>query len=826
MSIPNPELRLAEAFVQETDCHIFLTGKAGTGKTTFLQTMKDKCHKRLVVTAPTGVAAINAGGVTLHSFFQLPFGPFVPGSEVHAGLHRIRKEKQNMIKTLDLLIIDEISMVRADLLDGVDSVLRRYRRSDLPFGGVQLLMIGDLHQLPPVAKQAEWQILQPYYDSPFFFSSIALGRTEWTPIELKHIYRQSDPHFIELLNRVRDNRLDSATLKTLNARHRPDFSAAEGEHYITLCTHNKSADTINADKLNRLPGPVRRFDAQVEGEFPKQARPTAATLEFKPGAQVMFIRNDMSAQKKYFNGKMGKIVTMSGDGIGVLCPGDAEKIEVEKTTWENIEYGLDPETAEISQKVVGTFRQYPLKPAWAITIHKSQGLTFDRAIIDAQAAFAHGQVYVALSRCRTLEGIVLSSPLTSVAVKTDPTVQGFTARVAKSRPSKEQLSDAKNRYQRMLLLECFSFERIRSLLGRLTGLLRGNANVVQFSGEGDLAALNKRTFEEIYTVGEKFKRQLQGMFSQNTQPAEDPAVGQRLDKAGVYFDEKIAEILSPFLENLAFETDNQEIRKRLNDTVKQLGEEKAVKQAAVLACRNGFSPLGYLRAVAGAALTAAPAKVKAKPIVYTEADVGHPELFENLREWRKQKAAADNIAHFQVLHQKTLVQIAVHLPDTLAALKKIRGIGPRLAEKYGRELTAMVADYRRRHGIEEVLLPEPAVAAQPQKNKPKSKAKVDTKKASFDLLKEGLTISQIADRRELTAATIEGHIAFFVSRGEVDIGRLVDDEKRQRIEAKLAEMETASLKALKTALGDDVSYGEIKLVQAHLEHGGARDSGA
>lgn len=824
MSIPNPELRLAEAFVQETDCHIFLTGKAGTGKTTFLQTIKEICHKRLVVTAPTGVAAINAGGVTLHSFFQLPFGPFVPGSDVHAGLHRIRKEKKNIIKTLDLLIIDEISMVRADLLDGVDSVLRRYRRSDLPFGGVQLLMIGDLHQLPPVVKQAEWQLLQQYYDSPFFFSSTALGRTEWTPIELKHIYRQSDPHFIELLNRVRDNRLDSATLKTLNARHRPDFSAANGEHYITLCTHNKSADSINADKLNSLPGPVRRFDAQLEGEFPKQAHPTAATLEFKPGAQVMFIRNDMSAQKNYFNGKIGKIVTMSGDSIGVLCPGDAEKIEVEKTTWENIEYALDPETAEISQKVVGTFRQYPLKLAWAITIHKSQGLTFDRAIIDAQAAFAHGQVYVALSRCRTLEGIALSSPLTSVAVKTDPTVQGFAARVAQSRPSKEQLSAAKHRYQRILLLECFSFERIRFLLGRLTGLLRGNANVVQFSGEGDLAALNKRTFEEIYTVGEKFKRQLQGMFGKNTHPAGDPAVLQRLAKASVYFDEKIGEILASFLENLAFETDNKEIRKRLNDTAKQLGEEKAVKQAAVLACRNGFSPLRYLRAVASATLTAEPAKAKAKTIVYTEADVGHPELFENLRQWRQQKATAENIAHFQVLHQKTLVQIAVHLPDTLAALKKIKGIGPRLAEKYGRELTEMVVDYRRRHGIEEVLLPEPAVTAQPQKSRPKAKAKVDTKKASFDLLEEGLTISQIAARRGLTPATIEGHIAFFVSRGDVDIGRLVDDEKRRRIERKLAEMETASLKALKTALGDDVSYGEIKLVQAHLEHRGQRDS--
>jgi hypothetical protein len=756
--------------------------------------------------------------VTLHSFFQLPFGPFIPGSEINAGFHRIRKEKKNIIKSLDLLIIDEISMVRADLLDAVDSVLRRYRSSDLPFGGVQLLMIGDLQQLPPVAKQAEWQILQQYYASPFFFSSTALDRTEWTPIELKHIYRQSDKHFIELLNRVRANRLDPRTLKSLNTRYIPDFSVPEGEHYITLCTHNKNADAINTQRLNALAGPARRFDAQLEGEFPEQAYPTPATLEFKPGAQVMFIRNDMNAEKRYFNGKIGQIVTMSHDGIDVLCPEDAEKIRVEKTTWENIEYTLDPETVEISQKVVGTFSQYPLKLAWAITIHKSQGLTFDRAIIDARAAFAHGQVYVALSRCRTLEGIVLNSPLAPVAVKTDPAVQRLTTRVAANQPTAKQLKAAKIRYQQLLLLECFSFERLQFLLGRLTGLLRGNATIIQFSGDGDFAALNKRAFEEINNVGEKFRRQLTAMFSLNTQPAEDPAVRERLTKASVYFEDKIGMIFSPFLENFAFETDNKEIHKKLNDTAKQLQEEKAVKLAGVLACRNGFSPGQYLRAVAFAALTAEPAKVNVKTIVYTEADVGHPELFESLRQWRKQKAVAKNIAHFQILHQKTLVQIAVHLPDTLAALKKIRGIGPRLVEKYGLELTEMVADYRRRHGIEKVLLPEPAVAAPPEKSKPRPKEKVDTKKASFDLLMEGLTIPQIALQRGLAPATIEGHIAFFVRNGEVDISRLVDDEKRRTIEENLVQMGTTSLKALKISLGDDFSYGEIKLVQAYLEH--------
>ena len=330
MSLSNPELRLAEEFVQHTGCNIFLTGKAGTGKTTFLHAIQKKTRKRMVVTAPTGVAAINAGGVTLHSFFQLPFGPFVPGGEVSHGEHKIRREKRNLIQSLDLLVIDEISMVRADLLDGVDSVLRRYRRSDLPFGGVQLLMIGDLQQLSPVAKRDEWEILQNYYDSPYFFSSAALGRSELICIELKHIYRQSDPHFIELLGCVRDGRMSPSVLEKLNSRHIPNFSPCDEDGYITLCTHNKAADAINEARLKVLPGKIRCFDAEINGDFPEHAYPTTAGLGIKVGAQVMFVRNDMSHEKRYFNGKIGKITSVSADAVEVRCPGDSEKIFVEK----------------------------------------------------------------------------------------------------------------------------------------------------------------------------------------------------------------------------------------------------------------------------------------------------------------------------------------------------------------------------------------------------------------------------------------------------------------------------------------------------------------
>jgi PIF1-like helicase/Helix-turn-helix domain/HRDC domain len=819
MKNPDAQLRLAEEFVRHTGCHIFLTGKAGTGKTTFLHAIRDMTHKRMVVTAPTGVAAINAGGVTLHSFFQLPFGPFVPGGEAQAGRHRIGKEKKNIIRSLDLLVIDEISMVRADLLDGVDSVLRRCRGDHRPFGGVQLLMIGDLHQLSPVVKPAEWQILSTTYDSPYFFSSTALGQSEWIPIELKHIYRQSDQRFIELLNRVRNNTLDPAALELLNSRHDPNFSDRDGQGYITLCTHNSSADAINTARLSSLPGHSLRFDASLDGDFPEQAYPTAATLELKTGAQVMFIRNDMTTEKAYFNGKIGTVSRMSADTIEVRCPGEPARITVGRTTWENNEYTIDPQTTEISRKVIGTFSQYPLKLAWAITIHKSQGLTFDKAIIDAQAAFAHGQVYVALSRCRTMQGMVLSSPLKPSAVKADPAVQRFVAQIAGQEPSPEMLAAAKNSYQQHLLSACFSFERLARLLGRLTALVRGNAKVIKVSGGGDILDVQRRTWAEICTIGENFKRQLQGMFSSDGPPAEDPAILERLAKASVYFDDKFETILSAYLDRCTVETDNKEIRRTINDAVKQLREEAALKQAGVRSMRDGFSPGRYLRAITSAAIEAGRPKAQAAAI-YSEADVGHPDLFERLRQWRKQKAAAEGLAHYQVMHQKTLVQIAVHLPGTPAALRKIKGIGPRLAEKYGQDLADLVAGYRREQGIEDVTLPEAPAVAPPGQDQAAPKVKQDTKKISLELLRQGLTIAQIATQRGLAASTIESHVAYFVAKGQVEIGPLVADEKRRAIEQCLAATQARSLKEVKTALGQDCSYGEIKLVLAHLQHRG------
>ncbi|MGM0377986.1 MAG: ATP-dependent DNA helicase, partial [Bacteroidota bacterium] len=388
----NPELDLAHEFVRFTDRNVFLTGKAGTGKTTFLHNLKETLPKRMIVVAPTGVAAINAGGVTIHSFFQLPFGPIFPGATGGEDnkKHRFNRQKIDIIRTLDLLVIDEVSMVRSDLLDGIDEVLRRYRRNQQPFGGVQLLMIGDLQQLAPVIRDDEWSLLRPYYDSAFFFGSRALKQTDYVSIELKQIFRQQDDAFIDVLNKIRDNRLDRKGLDILNCCHRPEVFKNDGEGYITLTTHNAQAKRINDARLKKLPGSPHTFSAQIDGNFPENNYPTDGELVLKEGAQVMFVKNDPSSEKRYYNGKIGQVTGFDESVIFVKCPGDEEAIRVKPEQWTNARYKIDQQTKEIREEVEGTFIQFPLKTAWAITIHKSQGLTFEKAIIDANAAFAHG----------------------------------------------------------------------------------------------------------------------------------------------------------------------------------------------------------------------------------------------------------------------------------------------------------------------------------------------------------------------------------------------------------------------------------------------------
>lgn len=821
MKSGNLELELADAFVQSTGTNLFLTGKAGTGKTTFLKNIKQTCPKRLIVTAPTGVAAINAGGVTLHSFFQLPFGPYVPGSEGYnqSSRHRFSREKQNIIKSLDLLIIDEISMVRADMLDAVDAVLRRYRRNEAPFGGVQLLAIGDLQQLAPVVKESDRTILDQYYESPYFFSSNSLRSTAFITIELKKIYRQSDDHFIDLLNKVRDNNLDPAAQEELNKRYQPDFQTADANDYITLCTHNRQADRINEVRLETLPGKASSFTAEIEGDFPEHSFPTAASLDLKKDAQVMFIRNDPTPEKRFYNGKIGRIVAMDNDEITVQCPGDMEPIIIKPSVWENIEYTLDVEEGEVREKKKGSFSQHPLRLAWAITIHKSQGLTFERAIIDAQAAFTHGQVYVALSRCRTLEGVVLSSPLGAKNIQTDAAVLHFVRQAREEQPTQKQLEVEKNRYQQRLLLECFNFRPLRSVLHRFVSMVGKFRTSIVVKGAEDVLGMCQPIWDEICTVGDNFQRQLEGFFQEGCLPEQDPVILERLNKASGYFDEKLVTLLVTPFQQVSIETDSKEIQKSVTKILKQLDSIGAEKLAAVQSCRDGFSPQQYLRSISTAAVKAPPRKKQKDASLYLENDVAHPELFEKLKQWRTQKAAEEGLAAYQVLHQKTLVQIAVHLPIIITDLKAIKGIGNKLAERYGEELVTLISDYRKEHGISEVVLP-----AKPEPIKTEKRSGT-TRDQTLALFEQGLTIKEIAEKRSLTRSTIEGHLAFWVGEGKIAVNRLVAEDKCEQIEKALQLEGGRTFREVKEALGNDVSYGEIKIVQAFLKSKDAVEEG-
>lgn len=811
----NPELQLAGEFVQCTGCHVFLTGKAGTGKTTFLHNLPKTTDKRMVVTAPTGVAAINAGGVTLHSFFQLPLGPFVPGSDAYGSdsqrQFRFSREKKQIIQSLDLLVIDEISMVRADLLDAVDAALRRHRRRSEPFGGVQLLMIGDLHQLPPVVKRQEWSLLQDHYESAYFFSSQALQQTEYVPVELKHIYRQSDPAFIELLNQVRDNCLDDAGLEALNRRYMPNFVPDLQQGVITLTTHNHSAASINQARLDRLPSKEYCFQAEVSGDFSDHLYPVPASLVLKKGAQVMFVRNDLSPEKKYYNGKIGQVRTLSEQGVTVVCHDDGQEVRVEPATWENITYQINEESREIERKVVGVFEHYPIKPAWAITIHKSQGLTFEKAVIDARAAFTHGQVYVALSRCKTLEGVVLSSPVSPSGLKLDAAVKHFTAHMRHNAPTDDRLQAAKSRYQQKLLLECFDLSLAGRHLRTLVQALLENAGKVRAAGVADIRRMEQEA-GEIFSVSQRFQRELHSLFAQGRLPEADAHIQERVGKGSAWFQGKLESLLIDPLQPLQVETDNAELSKKIGNNLENLKKEVAVKHAGIRSCDQGFCSSRYLRAIAVARMDSGPEiKKKSQSPEYTDSDIAHPELYQALKQWRFTTAKEQDLAPHQVLHQRTLIQIAVHLPVNMTQLKSIKGVGKQTRKKYGQDIVALVEAYRKEHGVDRVDLPEPSsISARGRKGAPPS----DTKERSLEMFQQGFSAERIAEERGLAQSTIEGHLGFFIEKGVLDINQVLTPELQRIIEQALA-AEEESLRKVKDRLGEKVSYGQIKMVLAH-----------
>ena len=711
----NEHLDLAWQLVERTGVNVFLTGKAGTGKTTFLRRLKERSPKRMVVVAPTGVAAINAGGVTIHSFFQFPLAPYIPGGSFNTKdeKYRFSKEKKNIIRTLDLLVIDEISMVRADLLDQIDAVLRLHKDRHRPFGGVQLLMIGDLSQLAPVVKEGEWALLREYYRTPYFFGSHALQQTQHVTIELTHVYRQTDHTFINILNEVRENRLTPESLARLNSRvdNRQQTEADSqfsilnsqfGDGTIRLTTHNATANRYNEERMDALKGVRFSFKAQVSGIFPESSYPAEEKLVLKKGCQVMFLKND-SQGSRYYNGKLGIVSAVDAESICVRGIDDGEEIEVEPDVWTNARYVIDKETKEIREEIEGEFRQYPLRLAWAITVHKSQGLTFDRAVLDVNAAFAAGQVYVALSRCRSLEGLVLTAPLSPTSVKTDALVTDYmNVELEQARHTAGHLPVLERDYYLMMLTELFSFKTLETDFHRMLRLIDEHLYKVYPLLLKMYKQADERWGKEVASVAATFYRQYTSLVMESADYATDSLLAERIHKAATYFVEKLDELLRPLIEYASLDSDNREVKERLTEAsynFKQSFGQKHHLLTRVVA--NGFNVATYLKDKAmgllGADQTAKRERTKSKAQEKIEvdrnADIRHPRLFYKLRAWRNERAEELGRPAYGVLTQKALIGITNELPTSGRELLRMPGFGKKSLEMFGKEILAIVQGY-------------------------------------------------------------------------------------------------------------------------------------
>ncbi len=697
MTTDNPQLALARRYVEQTGVSVFLTGKAGTGKTTFLHEIARTTAKRHAVVAPTGVAAINAGGVTIHSFFQLPFDPYLPDVKELVTEYQmpdrhksLSKNKLNIIRTLELLIIDEISMVRADLLDAIDMTLRRYRRSSRPFGGVQLLMIGDVHQLSPVVTEAERTYMQQVYPTPYFFASKALQQIPHVTIELTTVYRQQDAAFVDLLNHVRDNNIDAETLSRLNARVESGKWKVESEQAITLTTHNRQADAINRRQMEALKGEQRVFEALLKGNYPEKSLPCERTLEIKVGERVMFVKNDSSGGHRYYNGMLGTVTGFRYDDeekkeyIEVIND-DGDVINVGHETWESLRYTLNARTNEIEQEVEGTFSQYPLQAAWAVTIHKAQGLTFDRVAIDAADAFAFGQVYVALSRCRTLEGLTLTTPLSPGVAFDDASVSQFIS----AQPTFEQTAAATDEYERQYrlekLMELFGVddlvhltERLQDYYGKLKNIYPENLNTLN----ADLA-----TLLNLQSVSEKFKTQLMRL--------DEAAQNERARQGAEYYLSQLALFNAHLPSLLEVEIDNKETAKSVAEGGNELAEALKVKVACLRSVKEkGYSVQTVQKAKVEALINGEKkSSKKSKEVKQSGSDDINNDLATLLRQWRAAKAKEEGVPAYTILQQKALQSIATNMPRTPQELKKQLGVGPKTIEKYGDEILSIVTDF-------------------------------------------------------------------------------------------------------------------------------------
>ena len=745
-----PAAILASTFINNTRRHIFLTGRAGTGKTTFLRSISSQTHKNTVVAAPTGIAAINAGGVTLHSLFQLPFGSFIPSPKLpdEASSHlqinnpatliqslQMHATRRNLLRRLELLIIDEVSMLRADLLDAIDVILRHVRRSrHQPFGGVQILFIGDLYQLPPVVRDEEWGILKNYYPSLFFFEAKALENETPLLLELDKIYRQSDQEFIGILNHFRDEQVTSEDILKLNSRYLPGFDPETSEAYIHLTTHNRKADRINLDRLSRIKGNSFFYQAEIGGEFNETQYPVEARLELKTGAQIMFIKNDYSGAQRYFNGKLARVSALDADEIYVQFEGEPGEILIEHYTWENKKYRLNAENNEIEETVAGTFSQYPIRLAWAITVHKSQGLTFEKAILDLSGVFAPGQMYVALSRLVSLEGMILASPIPMNRPRQDDRLLTF----VQSRPAEDQIPailEAETlKFVREASVEAFNFDPTLKELSYFIRTFNKEESRSAKQGHKSWAIQLEKDFATLAATARSFQQQLRRLLAEPDEQSLDRVL-ERCHAARSYFESNI-----------------NDLSKRVFDHLAEVSVIKGTKKYQ-----------SELRLVESLLFSNLQAIIKAQALIASV--ISRQQLSRESFEaggWLRTRKEQINRAEEQLIRQK-------HRKKR----EKNTGKSP-----------------------------------SPKEPKPESRS------ISYQMHKEGKSIQEIAAERGLSQSTIETHLVYYVALGWLPVPELVETGKVNLIKSVVKELESMNVTQIKEAVGNKASYGEIRLCLA------------
>ena len=810
----NEVFDLAYRFVTETNENIFLTGKAGTGKTTFLKYLKENSTKNIVVAAPTGVAAINAGGVTLHSLFQLPFHPFLPtknNKEELLAKIRYNKQRQQLLRKMELLVIDEISMVRCDVMDAIDTILKHARRNyHLPFGGVQLLCIGDLHQLPPVAQNHEWNILKEYYESPFFFDSLAIKEQSPLMIELDKIYRQKEESFVRLLNKVRNNQMHADDFEDLHLRFDPDFRPDRDEKYITLTSHNKQADQINEQELYKLNSAKFTYKAIVEDEFPENMYPVEFELNLKEGAQVMFLKNDL-IQKRYYNGKIGVIKTLTKDKIIVDC--DGTEIEVGTETWDNSRYTLNRADGKLEQETLGTFTQYPLRLAWAITIHKSQGLTFEKVMIDAGAAFSSGQVYVALSRCTSLNGIVLLSKIPASAIYSNDNVIKGQQSLAYKGSLVERFAGARQLFTQQLLEEIFSFAEISSAVELVAFQIHQHQDKLNTEATGWIENFKKHIAADK-AVGLKFIGVIAGLMKEEGVIENNVLLQKRISDAANHFIPKLEGYIKE-LKSHPLNTEHKEAATPVNEKLNEFALALYNSNFYTQYCKQPFSVTGFLQHKLKYTQPRFNITCYGSETAEIKTDSANVELYDTLKRWRNMVCKENDQPIYMVANQASLQEIATYLPLTKKDLMQIGGFGKAKAEKYGDEILEAVESFCEQHGLKTNMAALPSKAKKEKAAREKNAvAKTDTKTVSFELYKAGKDIVTIAKERNFTVSTIEGHLAYFVGTREIDINDLVSSENQILIKAAVDVHGSLSHKTLLENLPNGITYGQLRMVLA------------